>query len=67
MRIYVVKLDQIKMRNPKLLRRAGKQIKTIVRECRKLKKKGAIIENITKSEYMYSGNGLFYGVIIHEK
>ena len=61
---YVVHFNMCDLRRNDIRKRAGKRIRAITKQVKRMKKKGYNIEVIKPQEYGYTGKGLFYGVRI---
>ena len=61
---HIVHFDMVRMRSQENRKKAGKQIRAVIKYSVQMKKKGYIIEQIKPKERGYTGKGLFYGIRI---
>ena len=59
---HIVNLSMVQLRNNDDRKRAGKQLRSIMKYASKMRKLGHIIEPIKTKERGYTGKGLFYGI-----
>lgn len=52
----------VQLRNNENRKRAGKQLRVVMKHASKMRKLGHIIEPIKPKERGYTGKGLFYGI-----
>ncbi len=61
---HIVHFDMIRLRNQRFRKRAGEQIRSVMKYSVKMQKEGYTIEQIKPKERGYTGKGLFYGIRI---